>query len=79
MKEKSVWGVTYETDIQNFTSDLMKEPKAVAFVPMPVGVRRRPGHEATGPGVSEPHGSERTGSPGPSALCAGVCVPRSLT
>lgn len=28
MKEKSVWWVTYEIDIQNFTSDLTQEPKA---------------------------------------------------
>lgn len=54
MKEKSVRWVTYETDIQNFTSDLTKELKAVAFVPMPVGVRRRPGRGAMGPGVRAP-------------------------
>ena len=79
MKEKSVWWVTYEIDIQNFTSDLTKEPKVVASVPMSVGVRRRPGREATGPGVSSPHGPQRVRRPGPSALRAGVCIPCSLT
>lgn len=65
MKEKSVRWVTYEIDIQNFTSDLTKELKAVAFVLMPVGVRRRPGRGAMGPGVRAPMGHSMLGTPWP--------------
>lgn len=79
MKEKSVRWVTYEIDIQNFTSDLTKELKAVAFVPMPVGVRRRPGRGAMGPGVRAPTGHSTPGTPRPiHALRRSACCAASL-
>ena len=47
MEEKSVWWVMYEIDIQNFTSDLAKEPKAArehrALCPGARGSCRAPG------------------------------------